>query len=233
MIAGGPDKPVVLIIEDDPGYAELIERHLSHEGYETIVQDNGKKGLEIVRCRRPPPDLVVTDHFLPGLTGREVCAAIRQDERTASLPVILVTSAGEILDKVAGLRMGADDYLTKPFAPEELLARVAALLRRSRRFEAQGERLSVKDVVVDLDRRDVTVAGQPVSLRPMEYELLVLLLRAQGKVVTHDRLRSALWSADAMATSNMLQAQVKNLRDKLGASRTLIKTIVGVGYRFE
>lgn len=223
-------KERILLVEDDIGLMTITKTILSDEGYGVTASGTVEEALEIVKRR--PPDLIISDINLPGISGLRFCRMLKNDHRTMSLPLILLTQLGSEGDKVRGLQTGADDYLTKPFSHRELLARVEALLRRMRHAGSTARRLQAGELVVDMDGCRVTVAGKPVSLRRKEYELLVLLMQNSGRLFSKDAIVNALWKDEAVVISNTLSVHIRNLRAKLGQCRHLIETFVGEGYRF-
>jgi two-component system response regulator RegX3 len=222
----------LLVIEDEPSISEPLAYMLEKEGFEVAVASTGPAGLE--EFARSGADLVLLDVMLPGLSGTEVCRTLRQ---TSSVPVIMLTARDSEVDKVVGLELGADDYVTKPFSHRELLARIRAVLRRrAEPEEAVVTALEQGPVRMDVDRHRVTVGGEPVSLPLKEFELLELLLRNAGRVLTRQQLIDRVWGADYVGDTKTLDVHVKRLRAKLepepSAPRHLL-TVRGLGYKFE
>jgi len=234
------DQDNILVVEDEPTLLETLEYSLAREGYQVCTAADGWAALEVARRERPA--LIVLDLMLPGLDGFEVCRILRQE---MSVPILMLTARDEEVDKVVGLEMGADDYLTKPFSMRELLARVKALLRRVRLVRAEigdvepavtRERLAFGDLVIDLTRREVRLQGRPLTLRPMEYELLLFLARHRGMVLTRDLILERVWGWDYIGGSRTVDVHVRWLREKIEldpAHPTRIVTVRGAGYRFE
>jgi two-component system phosphate regulon response regulator PhoB len=220
----------LLLVEDDASLAGITRRFLIQAGYKVTLAISGEEALSLIQNHTP--DLVVSDVQLPGISGLKLCELLKENKATASLPVILVTVLGKTQEKVLGLRTGADDYLTKPYDAQELLARVEAVLRRTRDAGQADPRLRQGDIEIDVACRQVTVKGRPIVLRKKEYELLLLFLRKPGRLFPRDSLISALWGDDVVVTPNTLEAHIKNLRASLGSSGRLIETLVGEGYRF-
>ena len=220
----------VLIVEDDSNIAELVNLYLKKEGYETMVAEDGGKALDLYRVFRP--DLVLLDIMLPVMDGWAVCAKIRE---TDSTPIIMLTAKGETIDKVAGLEMGADDYIVKPFEMKELLARVHAVLRRLGDEEVKARRLTFDGLVINLDSYELTVDGTRVDTPPKELELLFHLASAPNRVFTRNQLLDEVWGFDYFGDSRTVDVHVKRLREKLeGVSdQWSLKTVWGVGYKFE
>jgi phosphate regulon transcriptional regulator PhoB len=222
----------VLVVEDEPDIRDLVVFHLEREGFRTRTARNGADALRQVKAS--PPDLVVLDLMLPELDGLEVCRRLRGDPATASIPVIMLTARGEEVDRVVGLELGADDYVAKPFSPKELMARVRAVLRRSRPAEPPTG-FSVGKLRVDFARHLVTVAGREVALTPKEFDLLRALLEARGRVLTREVLLDRVWgyARAEEIESRTVDVHIRRLREKLGAEGRRILTVKGVGYRFE
>jgi two-component system response regulator MprA len=216
----------VLIVEDDPNVRTALSRALSFEGYEIDTAGDGGRGLEAVV--QDPPDVIVLDVMMPFVDGLEMCRRLRA--RGDKTPVLMLTALGDVADRVEGLDAGADDYLAKPFALEELLARVRALLRRS--SGDVTEVLSFADLSMNLATREVTRDGEPVPLTKTEFDLLEVLLRAGGRVVTRDQIYRDVWGFDFETSSNSLDVYVGYLRRKTeeGGRSRLIHTVRGVGY---
>ena len=220
----------VLIVEDESNIAELINLYLKKEGYETMVAGDGGKALELYRLFRP--DLVLLDIMLPVMDGWAVCAKIRETDKT---PIIMLTAKGETIDKVAGLEMGADDYIVKPFEMKELLARVHAVLRRQAGHETNARHLTFDGLVINLDSYDLEVRGKRVDTPPNELELLFHLASSPNRVFTRNQLLDEVWGFDYFGDSRTVDVHIKRLREKLeGVSdQWSLKTVWGVGYKFE
>jgi len=230
----------ILVVEDEPALVETLEYNLSHQDYEVFTAMDGREALEI--AREEQPDLIVLDLMLPGIDGIEVCRVLRQE---MSVPILMLTARDEEVDKVVGLEVGADDYMTKPFSMRELMARVKALLRRERLIreelsaEAQvvdEQTLTFGDLTVDMARREVKRAGEILQLKPREYELLVFLARHRGMVLSRDLILERVWGWDYDGGSRTVDVHVHWLREKIEPdpkNPTRIVTVRGVGYRFE
>ena len=221
----------ILLVEDDNNIAELLRLYLEKEGYQVTHAADGGAGLE--SFRRIHPDLVLLDLMLPVLDGKEVCRAIRQESDT---PIIMLTAKGELGDKVEGLKLGADDYITKPFEMKEVLARIEAVLRRSGGTnQPEARRLIFDKLVIDLDSFDLIVDGKRVDAPPKEMELLYHLASTPNRVYTRNQLLDEVWGFDYFGDSRTVDVHIKRLRDKLeGVSdRWSLKTVWGVGYKFE
>ena len=221
----------VLIVEDDPNIRELLQLYLEKDGYLVTQAADGGQGLEQFRACKP--DLVLLDVMMPVMDGWEVCKAIRAESST---PVIMLTAKGEIDDKVAGLKAGADDYMTKPFEMKELLARIEAVLRRSDRSEeVTARRLTFDKLVIDMDSFELTVDGKKVDTPPKEMELLFYLASSPNRVYTRNQLLDEVWGFDYFGDSRTVDVHVKRLREKLEgiSDQWNVKTVWGVGYKFE
>lgn len=221
----------VLIVEDDSNIAELLHLYLEKEGYKVESAADGLAGVETFHACQP--DLVLLDLMLPGLDGWGVCRAIRQ---SSQVPIIMLTAKGETMDKVTGLKMGADDYITKPFEMKEVLARIEAVLRRgSTPDEPTAKRLSFDKLVIDLDSFELIVAGKKVDTPPKEMELLFHLASSPNRVYTRNQLLDEVWGFDYFGDSRTVDVHIKRLREKLeGVSEQWsLKTVWGVGYKFE
>ena len=231
----------VLVIEDDPTLLETLEYNLRRQEYEVHTAVDGVAGLEL--AREVGPDLIVLDIMLPGLDGLEVCRIVRQE---MNVPILMLTARTEEIDKVVGLEVGADDYMTKPFSMRELLARVKAQLRRVRLDreevateepeEQDHETLTAGDLHIDLTRREVTCDGEAVHLKPKEHDLLTFLVRNRGMALSRDLILERVWGWDYDGGTRTVDVHVRWLREKIEpdpAEPTRIITVRGVGYRFE
>ncbi|MBI3028149.1 MAG: response regulator [Candidatus Rokubacteria bacterium] len=222
----------VLVVEDEPDIRDLVVLHLEREGFQVRTARNGAEALRHVKTA--PPDLVVLDLMLPELGGLEVCRRLRRDPSTASLPVIMLTAKGDEADRLVGLELGADDYITKPFSPKELVARVKAVLRRARPPEGPAV-FSVGGLSVDFGKRQVAVGGAPAVLTPKEFDLLRALIEARGRVLSREVLLDGVWgyARAGEIESRTVDVHVRRLRQKLGVEGRRIVTAKSVGYRFE
>lgn len=219
----------ILVADDDENIVELISLYLRKEGFAVIAARDGGEALQ--KIAQQEPDLVLLDIMMPVKDGWEVCREVRQRYR---VPVIMLTARGEAYDKILGLELGADDYITKPFNPRELVARVKAVLRRSRRAGEGGRRLRYRDLVIDLDEFAVFREGRPLSLTRKELELLWLLASEPNRVFSREQLLSQIWGYDYTGDTRTVDTHIKRLRRKLGAGESWrIGTVWGVGYKFE
>ncbi len=218
----------IQIIEDDRDIVEMIEYNLREAGYGTTAAFDGEKGMNLAIRERP--DLIILDIMLPAIDGFEVCRALKQNQSTAHIPIIILSAKSRETDKVVGLELGADDYVTKPFSPRELLARIKAVLRRHRE-PPQGQ-IRVGQIVIDNVRHKVQVKGQEVELTATEFRLLEALAKRPGAVLSRSRLLEAAGADEAMVYDRTIDAHIKSLRRKLGRAKDYIETVRGVGYRF-
>lgn len=228
------DRQTVLVVDDDPNVVELARLYLDREDYEVRTAFDGADALAIAREERP--DLIVLDLMLPSLNGLDVCRALRQESR---VPIIMLTARVEEEDRLTGLELGADDYITKPFSPRELVARVKAVLRRSARdnAEAGAETLSVGPLELDHHSRRATVNGLEVRLTPTEFDLLALLMRRPGRTFTREEIIDRVLGDDFDGFDRTVDAHISSIRRKLGArnekAARLIQTVYGSGYRLD
>jgi len=221
----------VLVVEDDVRVADFLLRGLRAEGYGVQLARTGPEGLALARTGDPA--LLLLDLMLPGMSGLELCQTLRAEGR--HVPVLMLTAMSNLEDKVNGLRLGADDYLTKPFAFEELLARIEALLRRGREQRPRASSLQVADLLLDRERMQVTRAGQSIVLTAKELAFLELLMSAPGRVYSRERILSNVWGTNEDPLTNVVDVYVRRLRSKIdeGHSIALIKTVRGLGYRLD
>ncbi len=230
----------ILVIEDESNIQELIKYNLEKNGYKVVLSDNGTSGLNEALAN--VPDLILLDLMLPGLDGLEVCKRLRADKRTRRVPIFMLTARSEELDKVLGLELGADDYITKPFSIKELIARIRSALRRveeDRDEESpavEGNKLiRVKDIEIDSEKYEVKKNGEKLSLTLKEFELLKILVENRGKVLTRDFLLDKIWGYDYAGETRTVDVHIRHVRQKLKdeeGSNPLVETIRGVGYRF-
>ena len=218
--------PTSLGVDDARTIVQLARLYLTPEGYRVEAAGNGREALEKARALKPA--LVVLDLMLPELDGLEVCRRLRKE---SDVPIIILTARAEDVDKVVGLELGADDYVTKPFNPRELVARVKAVLRRYQVGQQATRVLEVADLRIDLDKREVQVGDRLVELRPKEFDLLATLARNPGVVFERERLLQLAWGYDYLGDSRTVDVHVTWLRDKLSGSRAKIQTVWGIGYK--
>lgn len=228
----------ILVVDDEPSIRELVKFNLEKAGYVVDCLDDGNKAVE--RIKDSPPSLLVLDLMLPGIDGLEVCRRVRQYENTRLLPVIMLTARGEEIDRVVGLEIGADDYLTKPFSPRELVARVKSLLRRTQSEQQQvfdSSKKIIRDKLkIDPERFEAVLNDEVLDLTPKEFQLLVQLATNPGKVYTRDFLLENIWGYEFAGDTRTVDVHIRHLRQKLEKDPSqpeLIETIRGIGYRFK
>ena len=222
--------PTVLVVDDEPKIVQLARDYLEHAGFAVLTAGDGPSALQSARVRRP--DLIVLDLGLPGLDGLEVMRSIRA---SGSTPIVVLTARDTELDKLLGLELGADDYVTKPFSPRELVARVRAVLRRADRAPEAGETIQAGDVALDVPRMRAEVAGRPIDLTPTEFQLLATLAARPGRIFTRAQLLDAIRGVAFETYERAIDSHVKNLRRKLEPDPRrprYVLTVYGVGYRF-
>ena len=221
----------ILVAEDDRDIAHLIAHYLQRAGWTATVVSTGDEAL--TRARQPGIDLLVLDVMLPGMNGLDVCRALRADKTTSSLPIIMVTARAEETDRIVGLEIGADDYVSKPFSPNELVARVRALIRRVRRDEAVEPSLQFGSLVMDLTRHTVSDAGRDVKLTAKEFMLLQYLLQHRGRVLSRDVLLGDVWGYRYTGGTRTVDVHVRRLREKLPVLVDALVTVKQFGYKLE
>lgn len=219
-------KETILVVDDEKNIVELARLYLEDAGYVVESAYDGAEALAKIRSLRPA--LVVLDLMLPELDGWEVCRRVRA---TSDVPIIMLTARSEDVDKIVGLELGADDYLTKPFNPRELVARVRAVLRRYERAAKPTRAIHIGQVTIDPARREVTVAGKPVKLRAKEFDLLLALAQHRGLVLSRNQLLDLVWGYDFYGGTRTVDVHIARLREKLAGSDVVIETVRGVGYK--
>ncbi|MDZ7640533.1 MAG: response regulator transcription factor [Desulfurivibrio sp.] len=228
-------RATILIVEDDENIQQLVGYNLARAGFQVLYADDGEQAL--ARVAKENPDLVVLDLMLPGLDGHEVCKALRRDPRSRRLPIIMLTARSDEDEISAGLDLGADDYITKPFSPKVLLSRIKSVLRRGREPEGDGDGatgvVQIQDITIDCRRYQVAVAGEPVALTLSEFGILELLARRPGWVFSRQQIIDAVRGYDYAITPRAVDVQVFGLRKKLGEAGACIETVRGVGYRLK
>lgn len=221
----------VLVVDDDPGIVKVVRAYLEQAGFEVSVAYDGKKAMQIARNDRP--DLVILDLMLPEMDGWDVCRALRKE---SDVPIIMLTARVEESDKLIGLELGADDYVTKPFSPRELVARVRSVLRRVGGMPSRPERLSRGEITIDLSRHSVEVRGEAVDLTPTEFDLLATLMEDPGRAFSRSQLLQSVQGYAYEGYERTIDVHVKNLRHKIEVdprSPQHVKTVYGIGYKFE
>lgn len=221
----------VLVVDDEVSIVKLVEYNLTQADYEVLTADNGMKALEMVRAERP--DLIVLDLMLPGLNGMEVCQRLKREGFT--IPIIMLTAKDDEVDRILGLEMGADDYVTKPFSPRELIARVKAVLRRSGDEPGHiGGVYTCGAITIDANKYEVTARGERIDLTPREFELLLYLAKNMGRVLSRDHLLDKVWGYEFAGDTRIVDVHISHLRDKLEMdpkNPEHIRTVRGVGYK--
>lgn len=226
-------KEKILVVDDEEHIAELISFNLDNAGYEVIIASNGVDAITL--CKSQKPSLILLDLMLPGMDGYDVCKIIRQDSELKKTPIIMLTAKSEELDKILGLELGADDYITKPFSVRELVARVKAVLRRVNNPVTGDSILSSGEVSVNFELREVKVNGKKVELTLKEFELLEILIKNKGKILTREKLLDKIWGYEYVGETRTVDVHIRYLRKKIepdDKNHKYIETIRGVGYRF-
>ncbi|WP_136515998.1 response regulator [Geomonas edaphica] len=221
----------ILIIEDEKDLAELVAFNLEREGFRVVTAHDGLTGLDQVS--RIKPDMVILDLMLPGLLGTEVCKTMKRNEKTAAIPVLMLTAKGEEIDKVVGFEVGADDYVVKPFSTRELILRVRALLRRAAAPPSLGSVVKVGPLTLDVERHSVSIDGAEVAFTSTEFKLLHILVQRQGRLQSREVLLRDVWGYAFVEDSRTVDTHITRLRGKMGAAGELIKTVRGFGYKIE
>lgn len=221
----------ILIIEDEKDIAQAIEYNLSKEGFKVAKAYDGLIGLKMARGKHP--SLIILDLMLPGLDGLEICRRLKSDEKSAGIPIIMLTAKAEETDRVVGLEMGADDYIVKPFSLKELIARIKVVLRRySKQDTISTKTLKFSDLEIDTDRHEILSVGKLVALTAKEFQLLYYLAENIGKVFSRDRLLDTVWGVDVAIETRTVDVHMRRLREKLGKAGQHLVTLRGVGYKF-
>jgi two-component system phosphate regulon response regulator PhoB len=220
----------VLIVDDEKDVVDLLAFNLKNAGFQTAAAYHGD---EVVgRVKRDPPAVILLDIMLPGSDGIEICKKLKHDPSTSAIPVIMLTAKGDEVDRVLGFELGADDYITKPFSPREVVLRVKSILKRIRGEEKHQDFLTAGAIKIDISRHSVSVGDAPVELTATEFKLLALLIKRRGRVQSRDRLLNDVWDYEASIDTRTVDTHVRRLREKLGAASDMIETVRGVGYRF-
>ena len=222
-------KQTVFIVEDDPDISEILLFNLDKEGFRVKMEKNGDKAYDAILEK--PPDLVILDLNLPGLSGIEICKYLRENARTKNLPIIMLTARTQEIDKIIGFEIGADDYITKPFSVRELIARVYALLRRTK--PALSDVFEQGKLKVYLSMHRVLCQDKELVLTPTEYKLLDALIQAKGRVLSRSDLMEIVWGMDYYGETRTVDVHIKRLRDKLGKCASQVETVKGIGYRLK
>ena len=218
----------ILIIEDEQDVIDLLTLHLRKAGFTLSTATDGAAGLR--QAREESPVLIILDLMLPKMPGLEICKVLKTDAATRQIPIIMLTAKAEEIDRIVGLEFGADDYVTKPFSPRELILRVNAILRRGK-GEVEEAKLSIGAITLDPARHHVAVGGKPVRLTSVEFKLLSMLMRRKGRVQARDRLLNEVWGYESVIDTRTVDTHVRRLRKKLGKAAVAIETVRGFGYR--
>ncbi|MDP2921858.1 MAG: response regulator transcription factor [Candidatus Omnitrophota bacterium] len=226
-------KEKVLIIEDEKDIVKVLDYNLKKEGFRVLSANNGEDGLDM--ARKEHPDLIILDLMLPELDGLEVCKAVKNDTKITHIPIIILTAKAQEADKIVGLELGADDYVTKPFSPRELIARIKAVLRRLKEKDKQPEVLKIGDMSIDFSKIMVSIKGKPIELTSKEFELLKILIKAKGRMLSRDYLLDTIWGFDQALEiqTRTVDVHITTLRKKLKNESNRIVTVKNYGYRFE
>jgi len=230
MTRYSPIMAKVLVVDDEPDAVELVSFNLKAAGYEVVTADDGNEAIK--RARQHAPDLVLLDVMLPEVDGLEVCKLLRRDPVTSGVPIIMLTAKAAEIDRVLGLELGADDYMTKPFSPRELILRVKNLLKRRQAADEKLETLSIGDLFIDIPRHLVTVAKKRIDLTATEFKLLTTLAMRRGRVQSREQLLRDVWEYDNIIDTRTVDTHMRRLREKLGGACRYLDTVRGVGYRF-
>lgn len=224
--------PLIAVLDDEPDILELVSIHLKKSNFR--VKEFAEVEPFYQFLVRELPDLVILDLMLPDVDGLQVCKYLRGNERFSAIPIIMLTAKTDEMDKIVGLELGADDYVTKPFSPRELVARVRAVLRRRSRGPDTGERtIVIGDVVVDVARYEVRLNGKIIDLTPSEFKILYLLAMKRGRIQTRDQILTFLWGDEKYVIDRTVDVHIRHLREKLGDASYMIKNVRGAGYRME
>ena len=226
-------KEKVLIIEDEKDIVKMLDYNLRKEGFRVFSANNGEDGLDM--ARRENPDLILLDLMLPEMDGLDVCKAVKNDAKTTHIPIIILTAKAQESDKVVGLELGADDYVTKPFSPRELIARIKAVLRRLKEKDKLPEILKIGDMSIDFSKIMVTIKDKPIEVTSKEFELLRVLIKAKGRVLSRDYLLDTIWGFDQALEiqTRTVDVHITTLRKKLKSESKRIVTVKNYGYRFK
>ncbi len=227
------DNQLIAIIDDEEDIVELVSHHLKREGFKVKEFYNGRDFLSYIRVLLP--DLVILDIMLPGADGLEICRMLKNNSRTSSLPIIMLTAKGTEADIVVGLELGADDYIVKPFSPRELVARVKTILRRLRKEDEGDKHIRIGPLTIDSEKFEARIEGKKIELTTTEFKILEVLAEGRGRVYTRDQLlkKKRIWGDEKLIYDRTIDVHIKNLREKLGKSGNMVKTIRGIGYKLE
>ena len=223
-------KPKILVVDDEPDAVELVSFNLKAAGFDVVTAADGAEALK--RAKEHQPDLLVLDVMLPEVDGLEVCKIIRRDPAVAHIPIIMLTAKAAEIDRVLGLELGADDYVTKPFSPRELVLRIRKILDRGKVPEEKSDRIEIGDLTIDVPRHMVSASGKRVELTATEFKLLTTLAQRKGRVQSREQLLQDVWEYDNLIDTRTVDTHMRRLREKLGKAAKYLDTVRGVGYRF-
>jgi DNA-binding response OmpR family regulator len=222
--------PKILVVDDEPDAVELIRFNLKGAGYEVITAADGEEALK--KARSLLPDLIILDLMLPEVDGLEVCKILRRDSRVSAVPIIMLTAKAAEIDRVLGLELGADDYVTKPFSPRELVLRVKRLLRTGQGSDEKSDEILLKELTLNIPKHQALVKGKPIELTATEFKLLTVLAQRRGRVQSREQLLQDVWEYDNLIDTRTVDTHMRRLREKLGPASKYLDTVRGVGYRF-
>jgi DNA-binding response OmpR family regulator len=222
-------KQRILVVDDEPDAVELVEFNLTAAGYDIMSATDGKEALR--KARAAAPDLIVLDVMMPQVDGLEVCKILRRDPTTSAIPILMLTAKASEIDRVLGLELGADDYVTKPFSPRELVLRIKGLLRRKQPAEENTEQIRLGELRIDIPRHEVSVRGRRINLTATEFRLVTLLAQRRGRVQSREQLLRDVWEYDSLIDTRTVDTHMRRLREKLGPAAGYLDTVRGVGYR--
>src|SRR5438552_1020254 len=223
-------KPKILVADDEPDAVELVAFNLKASGYDVVTAADGEEALK--KARSVLPNLIVLDLMLPKVDGLEVCKVLRRDSTTQAIPILMLTAKAAEIDRVLGLELGADDYVTKPFSPRELVLRIKRLLRTAAPKEEPSDRIEWKELYLDIPRHEAKVKGKPIDLTATEFKLLAVLAQRRGRVQSREQLLQDVWEYDSLIDTRTVDTHMRRLREKLGPAAKYLDTVRGVGYRF-
>jgi two-component system phosphate regulon response regulator PhoB len=223
-------KTKILVVDDEPDAVELICVNLRAAGYDVVTAGDGREALR--QARAASPNLIILDLMLPEVDGLEVCKLLRRDPATRAIPIVMLTARASEIDRVLGLELGADDYVTKPFSPRELVLRVKALLRRGQGREESPDQIRIGALLVDISKHQVTVQNKLISLTATEFKLLTVLAQRRGRVQSREQLLQDVWDYENLIDTRTVDTHMRRLREKLGPAAKHLDTVRGVGYRF-
>ncbi|SRR4030065_2890658 len=221
-------KEKILIVDDEADILTLLEYNLEKAGFKVISANDGPDAVEITK--REKPDIIILDIMLPSMEGTEVCKILKSGDATRHIPIIMLTAKGEEVDRIVGFELGADDYITKPFSPRELILRVKAVLKRGQEQEAKI--INAGPITIDVERSLATADGKLLKLTAIEFKLLLELAKSDGKVLSRDTLLDRAWGTEVYITDRTVDTHIRRLREKLGKTSKYIETVRGFGYRF-